>query len=211
MNVSPGCLWPNQTGGDAFQQLRTCMTHYGFSVSVVPPCKYDRTFLSEMLFKLAGVLFIPAGGIALLVPGLIHGPAQLPVQLGLLASFIFIGVALHRRADRGFRRKVYVDSTREEVRIGTANVAGQFYQTAVYPLTKIDSFFIVRAKTPTAPSCLKMRLKSGARTISLFEGAENTLIRILERITVTLRPPQKTGNRRFKTTMTGAFIRMAFN
>ncbi len=211
MNVNAAGLWSNWTGGDDLPQLRTSMTHSGFSVSAVPQQKYDRTFLAEMFFKLVGVLLIPAGGIALLVPDIVNGPAELPVQLGLLASFIFIGVALHRRADRGFRRKVYVDSVREEVRIGTANVAGQFHLVATFPLAKIDSFFIVRAKTPSDPCYLKMRLKSGARTINLFTGSEDTLIRILERTTFALRPPEKTGKRRFKTTKTGAFIRMAFN
>lgn len=199
-----------RTGHGDTNQLRTSMTHSGFSVAVMPRGKYDQTFIAEVIFKLTGVLLIPAGGIVLLVPEIALGPALLPVQVGLLAAFIFIGVALHRRADRGFRRKIYVDSVRDEVRTGTLNIAGHFHLLETYPLKEIDSFFIVRSKDSVTPARLKMRLKTGARTISLLEGSEDTLVRILERTTIALRPPQKPSNRKFKTTKTGTFIRMTF-
>lgn len=209
MNALTGEIFSSSVARDQKNRLRTHVTHSGFSITVEPRAKYDPTFLAEMFFKLVGVLFIPAGGIVLFLPRLVDGPAFVATQIGLLAAFIFVGVAIHRRADRGFRRKIYVDSAKGEVRTGTLNVSENFHLLATYTVANIDSFFIVRSKDTVTPAKLKMRLKVGAQTIPLVEGSESSLVPILERITLALSPPAM-RSRRYKTKPNGDFIRMTF-
>lgn len=146
------------------------------------------------------MLFLPA----------IAGTALWGGQIGLLSAFVFVGVALHRFANRGFRQKIEVDATRNEVRIGTVNLEGDFHLRATYPVSRIESFFIVRSPNAEGTARLKMRLKTGTQAVVVIEGTERVLVPILERITLTLRPP-KMRNRRVRTQTTGRFIRMSFD
>lgn len=209
MNALATEVWGGRSKGDDQAKLFTSMTHSGFSVAVVPSARYDQTFMAEVILKLVGVLLIPLGGLVLFLPEIVDGTAYVMTQLAMLTAFVFVGVAVHRKANRGFRRKIYVDSVRDEIRTGTVNLAGDFHEVAAYPMSKVESFFIVRSKTPGTPAKLKMRLKIGAQTIGLLEGPEAACVKILERISVIMNPP-KTNHRSFITKRTGAFIRMTF-
>ena len=209
MNALAADVWNGRSNSNEQVKLRTTMTHSGFSVAVVPKSKYDQTYIAEVILKLVGVLLIPLGGLSLFLPEIVDGTAYIATQLAMLSAFVFVGVAVHRKANRGFRRKIYVDSVRDEIRTGTVNLAGDFHEVATYPMSKVESFFIVRSKNMSTPARLKMRLKLGAQTISLLEGPEATCVKILERISVIMNPP-KSNQRSFITKKTGAFIRMTF-
>ncbi|WP_413719322.1 hypothetical protein [Silicimonas sp. MF1-12-2] len=215
MNALVGGLWASASRSRDSLQLRVNVTNSGFNVAAMPTSRYDRAFLLEFLFKLTGVLFIPAGGIFLFLPMMFlpsttNGTALWTSQVALLAAFIFVGVALHRWANKGFRQRIQVDAARSEIRIGTVNIEGDFHLRATYAVSDIESFFIIRSGDAALPAKLKMRLKTGTQTISVVEGPEKSLVPILERITLTLRPP-KMKNRRVRTQTTGRFIRMSFN
>lgn len=214
MNALVGEFWDAARGSRDSGQIRMNVTHSGFAVACVPTSKYDHTFWVEFLLKLAGVFLIPAGGIVMFLPMLflpaIAGTALWGGQIGLLSAFVFVGVALHRFANRGFRQKIEVDATRNEVRIGTVNLEGDFHLRATYPVSRIESFFIVRSPNAEGTARLKMRLKTGTQAVVVIEGTERVLVPILERITLTLRPP-KMRNRRVRTQTTGRFIRMSFD
>lgn len=215
MNALAGELFGSTKRSRDTLQIRMTVTHSGLNVASVPRSKRDQAFWLEFLFKVVGALLIPAGGIVMLLPTLLlpgaeHSTLFLAGQFGLLAAFIFVGVALHRWAGKGFRPKVEVDATRSEVRLGTVNADGDFHLRATYPVSQIESFFIIRSANPSGASKLKMRLKTGTQTVSVVEGPEASLIPILERITLTLRPPQM-KNRRVRTKTTGRFIRMSFD
>lgn len=195
-------------------RLRVNVTHSGFSIASAPTSKFNLAFLAEVAFKLAGVFLIPVGGVilflqALFAPQMAGEPFIWVGQVGLLAAFIFVGVALHRWANKGFFQRVQVDAIREEVRIGTVNVAGDVQVRATYPVSQVESFFIIRSSDRGSPAKLQMRLKTGAKTVRIAEGTEEALLPILERITLTLKPP-KMKNRRIQTKTTGRFIRMSF-
>jgi hypothetical protein len=209
MNALTADAWGGRSKDDEQVKLRTNMTHSGFSVEVLAKSKYDQSYVAEVILKLVGVLLIPLGGLVLFLPEIVDGTAYVATQLALLSAFVFVGVAVHRKANKGFRRKIYVDSVRDEVRTGTVNLAGDFHEVAAYPMSKIESFFIVRSKNVGTPARLKMRLKTGAQTIGLVEGSEATCVKILERISVIMNPP-KSNQRSFITKKTGAFIRMTF-
>lgn len=215
MNVAVGAIWrPSARSRDAVQ-LRVNVSQYGFAIAAVPKSKYNHYFLAEVFFKLAGVLLIPAGGVALYLPvilqtGLTNGALTWAMQFGLLAAFVVLGVALHRWANKGFLPRVQVDSARSEVRTGTVNIDGAFTLRATHAVSEIESFFILRSSNPVIPAKLNMRLKNGAQTIIVAEGNEASLLPILERITMTLRPPRM-QNRNMRTKTTGRFIRMTFD
>ena len=190
-------------------QLRVFTTQNGFSISVVPRSGHDATYFAEAVYKVIGTMLIPAGGIVLVLPKVADGSAQLIIQALLLLGFVTAGVGLHRWADKGFRRKIEVDALRNEVRIGTVNCDNKFNVLEHHPVKTIESFFIVRSSNADVPSKLKMRLKAGSKTYVVAEGSERQLVPILERITMTLKPPQMKG-RRVKTMTTGQFIRASF-
>ena len=215
MNALVGELFGSTKKSRDPLQLRLNVTHSGFNVAIVPRSKYDQAIWAEFLLKLAGALLIPAGGIVmflpvLLLPSALGGTAFWASQLGLLAAFVLLGIAVHRWAGKGFRTKVQVDATRGEVRIGTVNAEGDFHLRATYPVSQIESFFIIRSGGPALPAKLKMRLRTGTQTVNVVEGPESSLVPILERMTLTLRPP-KMRNRRVRTKTTGRFIRMSFD
>lgn len=215
MNAFVGDLFGSAGASREPVQLRVNVTNSGFNVATIPASGRDRAFWLEFHFKIIGALLIPAGGIVMFLPGLylpgtLGNTAVWSGQFGLLASFVLVGVALHRWAGRGFRPKIQVDAMRSEVRLGTVNTDGDFCLRETYPVSQIESFFIIRQKNPALPAKLKMRLKTGVQTINVVEGPEAALIPILERITLTLRPP-KMKNRRVRTKTTGRFIRMTFD
>ena len=215
MNTLVEELWGSARRSRDSLQLRLIVTHSGFNIASVPTSKYNQAFLAEFLFKTAGALLIPASGIVLFLPllflpNIADGAAFWGAQVGMLTAFIFVGVALHRWANKGFRQRIHVDATRGEVRIGTLNIDGDFHLRATYPVSEIESFFIVRSGGSALPAKLKMRLKTGTQLINVVEGPERSLVPILERITLTLRPP-KMRNRRVRTKTTGRFIRMSFD
>lgn len=193
----------------AAKQLRVNETSSGFSILETQKSMSDPTYIAEMAFKLAGVLIIPAGGIVMFLPLIVAGPAGLISHVSMLAAFVFVGVSLHRWADKGFRRKVQFNIARQEMCIGTLNANGNFHQQSVYSVDKIESFFIVRSKDRGTPASLQMRLKAGAKTMRVFDGPEGALVPILERITLAFRPPQQ-SNRRIQTKTNGRFIRVSF-
>lgn len=175
-------------------RLRVNVTHSGFSIASSPTSKFNLAFLAEVAFKLAGLLLIPVGGVilflqALFAPQMAGEPYYWHGQVGLLAAFVFVGVALHRRANKGFLPRVHVNAIREEVRIGTVNVAGDVQVRATYPFSQVESFFIIRSSDRGSPAKLQMRLKTGAKTVRIAEGTKEALLPILERITLTLKPP----------------------
>lgn len=188
-------------------QLRVNVTNSGFEISEMATSKYDQAFFAETLTKLIGVLMIPAGGIVLFLPKIAASNVFLFTHIAILAAFVLVGVSVHRYADRGFRRRVQVDTTRREVRIGTVNLDGDFHLRSTYVVNDIESFFIIRSKDTRTPAKLHMRLKSGTHTVGIVEGSERALMPILERITLGLQPPQM-RNRRVRTKTTGKFIRM---
>lgn len=209
MNALAADVWGGRSKSVDQVKLRTSITHSGFSVTAVPKSKYDQTYLAEVILKLVGVLLIPLGGLALFLPEIVDGTAYIATQLAMLSAFVFVGVAVHRKANRGFRKKVYVDSVRDEIRTGTVNLSGDFHEMAAYPMSKVESFFVVRSKDIATPAKLKMRLKVGARTIGLLEGPKPVCVKILEQVSVIMNPP-KSNHRSFITKKTGAFIRMTF-
>lgn len=215
MNAFVGELWKSGSSSRDSTQLRMTITHSGMNIATVPTTKYHQAYIAEHLFKMAGALLLPAGGVALLLqmlfmPNAISGTAFWASQLGLLGAFVFVGVALHRWSNKGFLQKIQVDATRKEVRIGTVNIAGDFHLRATYTVVEIESFFIVRSGNPAEPANLKIRLKNTSQTVSVVEGSEAALVPILERITLVLRPP-KMRNRRVRTQTTGRFIRASFD
>ena len=194
--------------------LRVNVKHSGFSIASAPTSKFNLTFLAEVAFKLAGVLLIPVGGLilfleALFAPQMVGEPFFWVRHVGLLAAFVFVGVSLHRWANKGFLQRVQVDTIREEIRIGTVNVAGKMQVLATYPVSQIESFFIIRSSDGGSPAKLQMRLKTGAKKVRIAEGTEKALLPILERILLTLKPPNM-KNRRVQTNASGRFIRMSF-
>jgi hypothetical protein len=189
--------------------LRISESASGFSIVEGSKATGDPAYVAEIGFKLAGILIIPAGGIVMLLPQMVAGPAGLVTHTGMLAAFVFIGVALHRWADKGFTRKIQVNVPRQEVVVGTLNIEGDFHKKMTFPADAIESFFIVRSRDGYSKAKLQMRLKMGAETVGILEGAEKSLIPILERIALGLRPPQQ-SNRRIQTKTNGQFIRVSF-
>ena len=215
MNAFVGEYWKSGGKSREAKQLRVTVTHSGLNVATVPMVKYHHAYIAEHFFKFAGALLLPAGGVALLLPLLIlPNGVSLAVfwtsQLGLLAAFVCLGISLHRWANKGFLPKIQVDATRKEVRIGTVNIAGDFHLRSIYPVSDIESFFIVRSGNSSVPAKLKIRLKNAPHTVCVAEASEAALVPILERITLTLRPPAM-RNRRVRTKITGQFIRASFD
>ena len=210
MNALAEEFWTTSKGPTKPSRLRVWDSHWGFNVSEKLANKGDKSVLIETATKMAGMLILPASGIVLFLPGIASSSGGAAVQIAMLGAFGFVGFALHRYADKGFRKKVQIDGDRGEVRVGTLNAKGNFHERASYKVNDIESFFIVRSKTPSVPSRLKMRMKNGALTIPLLESSERTLVPILERIIVTLHPPKKT-NRRMRTKTTGRFLRVSFD
>lgn len=205
-----GDILKSAAGSAEAPRIRVSASHSGFNISEREADRFDRSALAETAGKLTGVMMIPAGGIVLFLPGLLSGPAQIATQAGMLAAFVAVGLGLHRYANRGFRRKIQVDAARGELRIGTINARGQFHLQSAYTVGEIESFFIVRSKDARTPAKLKMRLRRGAQTVAVIEGGEPSLVPLLEKITLTLRPPQM-RNRSLRTKTTGRFIRMSFD
>ena len=96
-----------------------------------------------------------------------------------------------------------------QVRIGTVNVAGDVQIRATYPVSQVESFFIIRSSDRGSPAKLQMRLKTGKKTVRIAEGTEKVLLPIIERIILALKPPRM-KNRRVQTKTTDRFIRMSF-
>lgn len=190
-------------------RLRVVTTRNGFDVVFASRNGRDIAHYGEAAFKILGTMLIPAGGMALILPTIVEGTAQLAVQASFLMAFVLTGIALHRWADKGFRRRIQVDGVRGEVRIGTVNSENKFSLVESYPVSDIESFFIVRATASDAPCRLKMRLKVGSGAKEIVRGPERALVPVLERITGTLRPPKMRG-RRVQTKTTGQFIRATF-
>ena len=191
------------------KRLRMSESHSGLSVTEFSKKQNDSAYYMEMAFKLVGVLLIPAGGIVMFLPQIVAGHASSVTQVAMLAAFVFCGVALHRWADKGFRRRIHINPTRRELCIGTLNADNRFCRRSSYGADLIESFFIVRSKDPKTPAKLTMRLKAGARSICLFEGSEAALVPVLERISKVMQPPQQ-RNRRVRTQANGGFIRVSF-
>ncbi|MDD9976740.1 MAG: hypothetical protein OXQ30_03245, partial [Boseongicola sp.] len=148
-----------------------------------------------------GVLFLPE---------VVSGAGQTIVQAAMMIAFVLVGFALYRHADKGFRTKIQIDSSNREIRLGTQNAKGRFHLTHTYPVDDVESVFIARSKDTRTKAALKMRVKSGGQTLKLVEGSEAALTPILERVVLSLRPPQM-RNRKVVTKATGGFIRMSFS
>ena len=151
---------------------------------------------------------IPASGIFLILPNLLSATSPSMGKAALLFAFVITGFALHRHADRGFRRKIQFDPSARVVRLGTLNEKERFHETHSFPAESVESLFIVRSKAPGVPARLMMRLKPGAKTIQLLAAPEKTLVPILVSATETMKPPAE-SLRRVKTVPSGRFIRVS--
>ena len=209
MNALNEEFW-SETSTRTASSLRVWDSHWGFNVSEKKKRKTDPNILWEFAIKLVGMMMIPASGIVLFLPGMTTPTGGvIAVQAGMLFAFLAVGFSLHRYADKGFRGKFQVDSARGEIRIGTLNAKDRFSLRTVIKVKDIESIFIVRSKDLGKSAQLRVRMKSGAQTIRLTEGSEKTLVPILERMIITLRP-QPNNRRRVRTKTTGRFIRASF-
>ena len=190
------------------KKLRLRETHSGLSIVEESKARFDGAYIAEVAFKLVGVLLLPAGGIVMFLPRLTLGHSSMITQICMLAAFVFLGVSLHRWANKGFQRRIQVNPTRQEICIGTQNIEGTFNKQYVFSSKSIESFFIVRSKNRQTPAKLKMRLSDG-HSLCLFESGEKALVPILERISVAMQPPKK-RNQRVRTKANGDFIRVSF-
>ena len=190
------------------KRLRLRETHTGINIVEESKARVDGAYFAEVAFKLVGVLLLPAGGILMFLPRIAMGHSSMITQLCMLAAFVFLGVSLHRWASKGFRRRVQINATRQEICIGTQNIEGNFNKQSVFSSNSIESFFIVRSKSKQTPAKLKMRLADG-HSLCLFESGEKTLVPILERISLAMQPP-KMRNQRVRTKANGDFIRVSF-
>ena len=194
-------------------RLRVNVTHSGFSIASSPTSKFNLAFLAEVAFKLAGLLLIPVGGVilflqALFAPQMAGEPYYWHGQVGLLAAFVFVGVALHRRANKGFLPRVHVNAIREEVRIGTVNVAGDVQVRATYPFSQVESFFIIRSRSRIARETADEVEDRGkdSKNRRRYKGSAFTYSRANYPRAETARMK----SRRVQTKTTGRFIRMSF-
>ena len=212
MNALNEEFW-GETSTRTASRLRVWDSHWGFNVSEKKKRKNDPNTLWEFAIKLVGMMMIPAAGIVLFLPAMTAPTAPtgsvLAVQGGMLFAFLAVGFSLHRYADKGFRGKFQVDSARGEIRIGTLNAQDRFSLRTLIKVTDVESIFIVRSKDLGKPAQLRVRMKTGAQTIRLTEGSEKSLVPILERMIVTLKPPTN-RRRRVRTKTTGRFIRASF-
>ena len=191
------------------KRLRMRETHTGISITEDSGGWTDRAELMEIVFKLVGVLLLPAGGIVMFLPNMLAGHTSLIVPVSMLSAFVFLGVSIHRWANKGFKPKLHVNPTRREVVIGTQNMEGQFHKRRAFSADAIESFFIARSKDRKTPAKLKMRLATGGQSLAVLEGPEKSLIPILERISQLMQPPAK-RNQRIRTKANGDFIRVDF-
>ena len=204
-------MFPGVAGGQKqTSQVRVWDTHWGFSISEKLEGRYDPAALTEFVTKLLGMVMLPACGIVLFLPEVVSGAGQTIVQAAMMIAFVLVGFALYRHADKGFRTKIQIDSSNREIRLGTQNAKGRFHLTHTYPVDDVESVFIARSKDTRTKAALKMRVKSGGQTLKLVEGSEAALTPILERVVLSLRPPQM-RNRKVVTKATGGFIRMSFS
>ena len=152
----------------------------------------------------------PAAGILIFLPNVEQSGGFVASQMAMVLSCVFVGFALHRYADRGFRKKIQIDPSSGEIRIGTINQKERFHLKVSYPLERLESLFIVRSYTPGIPSKLMMRMKQGDQSVVLVTGTETRLVPILERASMFLRP-KASAQGRVRTKRDGRFLRVAFS
>lgn len=189
-------------------KIRRWESHAGYNIAEKSSGFRDPRTLAELAGKVMGMLMIPASGIVLILPNMLTGTSPSMGEAALLFAFVITGFALHRHADRGFRRKIQFDPSARVVRIGTLNEKERFFETMTFSADQVESLYIVRSKAPGVPARLMMRIKPGAKTVQLLEAPEKTLVPILVSATETMQPPTK-NMRRVKTVPTGRFIRVS--
>ncbi len=175
-------------------------TNWGVIVSEVALDKRALAF-TESTLRYFGLLVVLASGT---IPFL-----NLPVvtTLGLALAFVFVGFSIFRHANNGFRRELRIDTRFGNVRVGTVNAAGDFYERQSFRKPDVESFFIQRSKTHVGRLC--MRLKKSAQPVVLFKGPEDDLIPSFERIVEALYVEKGSG-KRVKTRANDRFINATF-
>ena len=187
-------------------QIRFRRTNWGYAATEL--ANKTSSAAMEKTLKALGILMIPLGAALLFMPQAAANTGTPVANVTLAVACAFVGFALFVYAKRGLVKELHIDPYQRQLRAGTINANGDFTARQKFSASDVESFFLMRAKSP-APAQLCTRLKKGGKVVKLMKGSEDELVPILENVSDALRP-KNMANKRVRTRVSGAFILATF-
>lgn len=139
----------------------------------------ERMEVLELAMKIVGFLLFGWASLILLL-GDILGFSDLNARLIVSSSISLLGFLLFIWATRGLLSELHIDSSGEEIRVGSRDSHGNFYMSKAYPFDDIVSVFIRRSRNADALVSLYIRTRLHKSPQKLVRGTEKSLVPILE-------------------------------
>lgn len=178
---------------DAARGPRVVQTHWGYRVT-----ESERVQARGRAFEWGGkilgaVCMLTAFGFWIL-PGAAYEADTLVMKMALSVSLLLSGLMLIWSARSGYNNEVQVNKTREDVRIGLRNNAGEFHVKTSIFFSEISSIYLMRSKKLGEPARLFLRIGNSDQAIEVADGRVEALELLRERLAKDISPKSRTGS-----------------